>query len=217
MRTLREIQAATPHSTDKNNPSHTFRGRSYLDCYDDILPPSRDLAAGNVLEIGVLFGGSIRLWRDYFAPPAKIIGIDIDPSRKEVELPDQAVHVEIGSQADPKFLAEIIAKYGPFRFILDDGSHVLDHMMTSFNYLWPALLPGGIYVMEDLRISYHGVDGGWPGMRHNAPEELKPNRRAIFDEFVLHRIREMDHHTGDIRRVDFHPMLCAITRAEPWA
>lgn len=208
--TLKQLQENKVFSTDKDLPSHTWYGRSYLDCYDTILPTVRELQ-GNVLEIGVLFGGSVRLWRDYF-PDCKIVGIDIDPERKQCELPEQGIHVEIGSQGDMEFLKIIVEKYGPFKFILDDGSHVLNHMMTSFNVLWTSVVSGGIYAMEDMRISYHGVDGGWPGMTHNPENEMVLNDRRMFDQWLLERIRMIDHCEGSIRRIDIHPMIVSFTK-----
>lgn len=208
--TLKQIQADKKFSTDKDLPSHTWNDRSYLDCYDEMLPRVRELQ-GNVLEIGVLFGGSIELWREYF-PVGKIVGIDIDTERKQYERLEKGIHVEIGSQADPEFLKTVVEKHGPFKFILDDGSHVLNHMMTSFNVLWPSVVSGGIYAMEDMRISYHGVDREWPGMQHNPESELKSNDRPMFDRWVLERIKEMDNWTGSIRRIDFHPMIVAYTK-----
>lgn len=211
MKTLKQIQSESQHSTDKDLSSHTFCGRSYLDCYDELLPDIRYIA-GNVLEIGVLFGGSLLLWRDYFPSETKIIGLDIDPTRKEYELSDKGVHVEIGSQVDTSFLISVIQKYGPFKFILDDGSHVLEHMLQSFKALWSSLVHGGIYAMEDMRISYQGVDSGWPGMKYN--EEIShPNDRTKFNEWILNRIKAMDHHEGDVRRVTFHPMIVSLTKA----
>jgi len=38
-----------------------------------------------ILEIGVLQGGSLQMWKDYFGDKAKIFGIDIDPRCKELE------------------------------------------------------------------------------------------------------------------------------------
>ena len=34
------------------------------------------------IEIGVLNGGSLFMWRDYFGPHARIIGIDLNPEIK---------------------------------------------------------------------------------------------------------------------------------------
>lgn len=209
MKTLKFLQSQHKFPTDKDNESHTFRGHSYLDVYDTIFPALRN-APGTFAEIGVLFGGSLRLFSTYFEGSAPMLGIDIDPARKAAESTEFGIKVETGSQNDPEFLGRIADQYGPFRCILDDGSHVVNHMLTTFRYLWPYISPGGIYIMEDIRISYYGADAGWPGMEYNPPSDLIGNERPMFDHFILELIKEMDHHRGDIRKIEFHPMIVAI-------
>ena len=49
---------------------------------------------------------------------------------------------------------EIAKKGGPFDFIIDDGSHVGQHITTSFKMLWQHLKPGGYYFIEDLHAGH---------------------------------------------------------------
>ena len=108
-----------------------------------------------MLEIGVYKGGSLDLWRRYFGANATIFGIDINSDCANfANAPNQ---VRIGSQADPVFLEKTIEEMGVPDVILDDGSHVAEHQLASFRYLWPQLKPGGLYIIEDLHTSY------WPG------------------------------------------------------
>ena len=37
---------------------------------------------------------------------------------------------------------------GGYDMIVDDGSHNTQHQMVSIDYLWPAIKPGGAYVIE---------------------------------------------------------------------
>src|SRR5262249_35514622 len=64
------------------------------------------------------------------------------------------ITVEIGSQADPGFLAHLTRTYRP-DIIVDDGSHQADHMALTFERMFPALAPGGLYVIEDVYL-HHG-------------------------------------------------------------
>jgi hypothetical protein len=105
-----------------------------------------------ILEIGVFYGSSLALWRGYFSNPATVIvGIDIDPVCVQSENAASNVHVRIGSQIDTQFLDRVLAEFGPFDIIIDDGSHMSSHMITSFNHLFEAgLKDDGIYLVEDL-------------------------------------------------------------------
>ena len=67
---LEQLQINHGLKTDKNNP------HSYFSTYDKYFEPylNKDI---NVLEIGVLFGESLKLWSHRFTPDSMIIGIDL--------------------------------------------------------------------------------------------------------------------------------------------
>jgi hypothetical protein len=100
----------------------------------------------NLIEIGVFHGASVRLWPKFFTA-ATIVGVDIDPACRGYE--GGRVKIEIGSQGDPEFLHRLVTAYPP-RIVIDDGSHRSDHMILTFERLFPAVLPGGYYIVEDL-------------------------------------------------------------------
>ncbi len=113
-----------------------------------------------LLEIGV--GGydnpnkganSLRMWKGFFKK-GQIFSIDIfDKTRLE----ENRIKIFKGSQVDIEFLEKVVRKTGELDFIIDDGSHINEHVIKSFNYLFPKLKSGGIYVIEDTQTSY------WPG------------------------------------------------------
>ena len=55
-----------------------------------------------------------------------------------------------GDQNDPAILNEMATRHGPFDIIIDDGSHVGEHIITSFRALFPDLTANGLYAIEDL-------------------------------------------------------------------
>ena len=116
-----------------------------------------------ILEIGVFRGSSIKLWRAYFDHPESIIvGLDIDPACAQFAEPERGLHVMIGNQVDRVFLADVVARHGPFDIILDDGSHISSQIIATFNALFvDGLKEPGLYVVEDLHTSY------WPGWRNS--------------------------------------------------
>jgi hypothetical protein len=125
----------------------------YLRHYAQALREYRDQAI-NVLEIGVAAGASLNMWLRYFSK-ATIIGIDIDPACAALSRGRAAV--KIGSQDDDAFMTEV-ARAHPPSVVIDDGSHIAIHILRSFEAVFPLLLPGGTYVVEDL--VFHFACGG---------------------------------------------------------
>ena len=137
--------------TDKSSEFH-----NYCRKYEKYLPFARDEKI-KLLEIGVFRGESLRMWKDYFFNSC-IIGIDID--RKCMQYKEERIMIEIGSQRDGWFLASTIQKYKQFDLVIDDGSHVNSDMLFSFNKLFPYVVHGGVYVIEDCCTSYWKKFGG---------------------------------------------------------
>jgi cephalosporin hydroxylase len=158
-----------------------------------------------LLEIGVLGGRSVRMWKKYF-PNAKIVGLDINP---EVKV-DPGIELVIGSQSDPQVLEEIASKFGPFRIVIDDGSHVVDHMLASFKYLWPYVEKNGWYVMEDMLCTYSNAHGTWPGMKYN--EDIPSNNRSKINEFLVSLITNLDHFRGDTDEIRLYASQCMMRK-----
>lgn len=130
----------------------------YFDIYERHFEKYRHQQV-TVLEIGVSQGGSLEMWKDYFGPSAKIIGIDIDPACKEHE--SRNVEVFIGNQSDANLAKEIYGKYGPFDIVIDDGSHMMADITNSFKLYYPVVKSNGTYLVEDLHTSYwEGYGGG---------------------------------------------------------
>jgi|SaaInlStandDraft_6_1057023.scaffolds.fasta_scaffold02319_6 hypothetical protein len=117
----------------------------------------------NLLEIGIggyedpeMGGGSLRVWRTYFYRSC-IYGIDIyDKSVHE----EKRIKTFKGSQVDEKFLSKVVKNIGGIDIIIDDGSHVNDHVIFSFKYLFPILDDNGLYIIEDTQTSYWNHAGG---------------------------------------------------------
>ncbi len=151
-RTLDDIGLET--GTDKSSLHH-----GYLAHYEQAL---RDLPKiDRILEIGVHRGASLRMWRE-FLPYAEIVGLDVKDTG--VIRADERIVVEIGNQADPAVLRRLVGARGPFDVVVDDGSHIWTHQIVSFETLFPTLVPGGLYILEDVHTSYgelavaHGRD-----------------------------------------------------------
>lgn len=124
------------HATDKGWMHH------YDQAYERLLE-GRRTAVLDVLELGVLDGGSLLAWADYF-PMANIWGVDL----KLPDLDHPRIHMVQGDAVSPHVLYKL-TDHGPFELIIDDASHRIDDQLASFLGLWPALASGGLYVIED--------------------------------------------------------------------
>jgi len=117
----------------------------------------------NLLEIGVggyedphLGGNSLRMWKKYF-PKGTIFSIDI---YEKSSLEEKRIKIFQGSQIDKEFLSSVLRVTGELDMIIDDGSHMNNHVIESFKILFPELKDGGIYVIEDTQTSYWKDYGG---------------------------------------------------------
>jgi hypothetical protein len=143
-------QIGTRTGTDKifHHGYHRF--------YPPLLDRFRSVDGGGMLEIGVDESKSLRLWLEYF-PLAFIYGIDIGVTkggpRFKIMQADQSKTPEL------RRLVKDEIKH-PLFFIIDDGSHIPEHQVSSFDYLFgDVLLPGGTYIIEDIETSYWKKNG----------------------------------------------------------
>lgn len=134
------------HGADKSSKFH-----NYLDFYESVLPDRT--FKGRLLEIGVMDGLSMKMWRDYY-PNAEIVGIDIKPMEfmhnTDWCVPESVQLIQCDG-TDPKQTK----KLGMFDIIIDDGSHYWADQQKSFDILYKQQLnKGGTYILEDLWTSY---------------------------------------------------------------
>jgi hypothetical protein len=143
------------------------------------------------IEIGCGLGGSLQMWKRYFGPHARIIGIDIDPECKKFE--EDQVEVYIGQQQDRQFLQRLIDDVGTPDIVLDDGSHVMSHIIDSFQFLYPKVAKNGVYLVEDLHTAYWDEYEG--GLR----------KRSTFIELCKNLIDELnaDHSRDALAPTEF--------------
>lgn len=124
----------------------------------------------NVLEIGVgtneimnpicgesyKIGASLKSWRDFF-PNSRIIGLDIN---KEVLFEDERIkcfYVDQSNEISLEKTIENINEYYneniEYDLIIDDGSHIKEHMILTFETYKKYLKSGGLYIIEDIKFN----------------------------------------------------------------
>lgn len=158
MTALREL--ALKYGTDKAGGRDNPDRHEYCEAYEFFLGPMRHKKF-TMVEIGVggyhfidRGGEGLRMWREYFSK-ARIHGVDLH--LKSLVIP--GVTIWCGSQDDPVFLKDLIAKVGPVDVIIDDASHLNPLTLKTFEICFPLLAPGGLYVIEDVHSSYWHEEG----------------------------------------------------------
>ncbi len=129
----------------------------YFDIYDRHLSKFRNKEV-HILEFGVLHGGSLRMWKEYFGPKATIYGVDINPQCKELE--EEQIEIFIGDQKDKRFLESLASILPQVDILIDDGGHDMKQQINTYEVLFPIIDSQGVYICEDLQTSYFGSYGG---------------------------------------------------------
>jgi hypothetical protein len=144
--------------TDKNTT------HSYLPLYNNLLKKIK-YSAKNVLEVGIgdfgeKNGGSIKLWKDYFTN-ATIYGLDILPNNRVMDelLNDNRVILYTSTNAydNDFFINNLLNKNIRCEFMLDDGPHTLDSMITFIKLYSQIMTDDGILIIEDVQ-SWDWID-----------------------------------------------------------
>jgi hypothetical protein len=140
------------YNTDKAHDHH------FCDFYEKNL--KKDVL--NLWEIGVLNGDSLQMWSEYF-PQAQITGFDIE-DKSQLKLNDN-VTVKFLDQGNVEQLKKLANENNDIDVIVDDGSHIIEHQIITFEILFDTLKSGGQFIIEDLHTStnlwsgYHYKNG----------------------------------------------------------
>ena len=179
------LTAIADHTRTDKNTSH-----SYLDLYQKLLIGKKETAQ-NVLEVGISFGGSIKLWNDFFTN-ATIYGLDImdiNDIWEEIKNNDRIIlHTSTDAYDNNFVTTNFLEKNIRIDFILDDGPHTLETMIQFIKLYLQLITEDGILIIEDIP-SYDWIDI----LKNEVPEEMKqfikvydlrPNK-GRWDDIVL--------------------------------
>ena len=139
--------------TDKNTV------HSYLPLYETLLI-SKKTTAKNVLEVGILKGGSIQLWSDFFTN-ATVYGIDIMDINDVWEGIKNNEKIILHTSTDAYnidfFIIHFLNKNIKCDFMLDDGPHSLESMIQFIKLYSQIMTDDGILIIEDVQ-SWDWID-----------------------------------------------------------
>jgi hypothetical protein len=202
---LWETLGACPGSNDQL--VYLYKDRAFLRRLEAV---AERVQPKQMIEIGILDGGSTIYWQDRFQLE-RLIAFDIESDAphlrrylerhnlKEVVRTNFAV-----AQDDGPALRAAIAEQatGSFvDFIVDDASHQYAQTRTSVEILLPFLRPGGAYVIEDWAWGHHA---SWPsGLWAD-----RPLMSPLLSELTL----ICGHGSGVIDRIEIDPNFAVLWR-----
>lgn len=148
-------------SADWNGGDHFrfYKIKGLIDQYANFFSRRSGFRPERVIELGIYDGGSTAFWYEVFRPQ-KHVALDI---RGQMDSPYFGRYVEsrgLGgriktywktNQADKARLRMIVETEfdGPLDLVIDDASHLYRQTRASFEALFPLLMPGGLYIVED--------------------------------------------------------------------
>ena len=135
----------------KNSKYYATKHKNYFKIYDHIF--KKYIGKKIILvEIGVLNGGSLFMWRDFFEGNAEIIGVDLNPNSKKWE--KHGFKIFVGDQSDPIFWQDFFKKVGNIDIIIDDGGHTNEQQIFTLLETISYINNNGMLVVEDVHSSY---------------------------------------------------------------
>lgn len=144
-------------------------GHNYINKYDELFGPIR-LNNMNILEIGVLFGNSLKMWEHYFEN-SMIFGID-DFSQKDGSqfhdyktIDGESIMNDLSKHERIKFFnvsceneTKVLDIFQDIKFdvIIDDASHSVHQQLNNFRLFHKFLNEEFIYICEDVQSNHNG-------------------------------------------------------------
>ncbi|MDE8669144.1 DapH/DapD/GlmU-related protein [Pseudarthrobacter sp. H3Y2-7] len=138
-------------------PFLSLKHTTYFSVYDHLF--SRFIGKAPVIvEVGVLNGGSLYMWREFFGSDARIIGVDLNP--EAVWLREDGFEIHIGDQTDPQFWEDFFRQVGDVDILLDDGGHTYPQQIVTAASALDHIRNDGLLIVEDTHTSYMTEFGG---------------------------------------------------------
>ena len=140
-----------------NSDRLIHKWQHYFDIYERHFSRFRNTDV-HVVEIGVGQGGSLQMWKSYFGNTATIVGVD--NNAECARFAADAIRIVIGDQGDRDFLRRLREEIPRIDVLIDDGGHVMNLQIATFEELFPHISAHGVYLCEDLHTSYWPAWGG---------------------------------------------------------
>jgi hypothetical protein len=106
-----------------------------------------------IAEVGVQSGGSLEMWKAVLGAGCHVYGLDINPKCKQFSAPDTTI--VIGDQGSQQMWDAFYQHVPQLDVLVDDGSHMPDHMSLTLHNAFPRVNPGGYVAVEDIHGAHY--------------------------------------------------------------
>ena len=163
---MKKVESITLADIHQNYPTDKGTGHNYINAYDKLFAPYQHKKI-NFMEVGILLGGSLEMWNEYF-PKANLYGVDdfsqvhtnsdfggIDVSHDivvdKLSKYDRITFIEPVNARNNDIVKDKIGSLSiEFDIIIDDGDHNPTSQLEVFDNFVPYLSKTGVYVIEDV-------------------------------------------------------------------
>ena len=150
------------------------------------------------------------MWTDYFGPLCKIYGIDIEPACKAYER--ESVKVYIGDQGDRTFWRQFKEEVEAVDIVIDDGGHLPQQQIVTFEEMLPHLRPGGVYLCEDI----HGTLNTFAAYMYGTAQNLNAcdQGQEDFENEERRLVYRASSFQSAIHSIHFYPFVTVVEKAK---
>ena len=157
---------------------YSLKYKNYFPVYEKLFSKFRGKKI-TFVEIGVLSGGSLFMWKDYFGKDARIIGVELNPEAKKFE--KYGFKIFTGDQSDPLFWKKFYKSNGKIDILIDDGGHTNLQQITTLMESVDNIKNNGVIFIEDTHTSYMNYKG-------LSEDRLYVLGQEIFENFIRNKI-----------------------------
>ena len=135
-----------------SSKGYSIKMSSYFATYAELLGKYRNTEC-TLVEIGVLDGTSLFMWKKWLGNKARIIGIDLNPEAKDLE--KDGFEIFTGNQADAGFWNDFYSKVKKVDILIDDGGHQSFQQIMTVYCAICLLKSKCLVVVEDTASSFY--------------------------------------------------------------
>jgi hypothetical protein len=172
----------TDKSSQRSNVTSYRHCHPYTLFYDSLFRNNRNEPL-KIAELGILYGGSLMMWKEYFTN-AEIYGFEFNDKLiekfKQNYNNDRITLATIDVKNKDSIINSFRTVNAMYDIIIEDTTHQFEDQIRVIEHIYPYLNPGGMLIIEDIFKSYHEMD---------YITRLQP----ILDQFQAYYFVELDH------------------------